>query len=300
MRLNFSQIQSITVGAVRICEEDGAVCFYKMTERQLEAFAALSEGLRDRGLTTTGIRLEFYTDSPAVTYGWTRSGAYEEHTMHLPCAQGKEKESKVSIVFPSHERATLSFLELADGSCFRPEKYSKKMLFIGDSLTQGWQSSRDDLSFAYLTSRHFCANSIIQGIGGAYYHPSTAERLDFAPDTVIVAYGTNDASRAESVEEVGKYCEEYLVRIKKYYPSADIRVITPPWRQDYDVPRRYGHVQQISDAIRIAAEGLEIPVIDGMTLIPHDPSLFTDDVHPNDLGFAHYANGLIRALEAHS
>lgn len=298
MRLNFDQIQSVTVGADHIREENGALHFYKLTDRQLDAFRALSEDLYERGQTTTGIRLEFYTNSSRVKYGWTKNGVYEEQTSVLSREDGSAGEHKFTLIFPSHGLATLSFLEIDDGCFLRPETYDCKMLFIGDSLTQGWNSSRDELSFAYLTSRHFYANSIIQGIGGAYYHPSTLDRVNFDPDTVIVAYGTNDASGAQSVDEVGVKCAAYLARLKELYPAAALRVITPPWRKDYDKPRPYGHVQSISDRIRAEAEALGIPVIDAMTLMPHDPSLLTDDVHPNDQGFALYAEGLIRALEA--
>ncbi len=298
MRLDLEQFQRVTVGAVSIREEDGAFHFCKLTERQLEAFHALSEGLYNGGMTTTGIRLEFYTNSPWVKYAIVKSGVYEEQTVNLPCGYEEEEESFFSLMLPSHERAFVSFVEIKDGANLRPETYDCKMLFIGDSLTQGWHSSRDELSFAYRTSQHFRANSIIQGIGGAFYHPSTADRLDFNPDTVIVAYGTNDASGAKSVAEVGERCAAYLARLKECYPNAALRVITPPWRLDYDVPRPYGHVQLISDCIRAEAEKLGIPVIDGLTLMPHDPALLTDNVHPNDLGFACYAQNLIHALEA--
>ena len=76
------------------------------------------------------------------------------------------------------------------------------MLFIGDSITQGWNSYYDTLSYAWRVSLYFNANSIINGIGGAFYEPQTFDVPDFDPDTVIVALGTNDFSKFKTTDEM--------------------------------------------------------------------------------------------------
>ena len=297
MRLDLEQIKRITVGAVRIREDADGFHFSKLSERQEAVFCSLSENFKNGARATTGIRLEFYTDSSLVKYATLKNGVCQEEVLTFPSSSGEKRENKICILLSFHAYTSVSYIELSEGAYIRPLDYKQKMLFFGDSITQGWHSSRDEYSFAYLTSLHFSANSIIQGVGGAYYHPSLAERLDFDPDTVIVAYGTNDASRAQSVDEVRTNCAEFLSRICTYYPNAAIRVITPIWRTDYDQLRPYGHVQLIGDCIRTEAERLNIPVIDGMKLLPRDPSFLADTVHPNDKGFERYAKELIRALE---
>ena len=63
MKLSFEEIKNITVGAVKIWEETDGVYFAKMTDGQLAAYKALSDTLFGTASATTGIRLDFHTDS---------------------------------------------------------------------------------------------------------------------------------------------------------------------------------------------------------------------------------------------
>ncbi|MBE6589666.1 MAG: SGNH/GDSL hydrolase family protein [Ruminococcaceae bacterium] len=312
MRLDFETVRKITFGAVRVCLTGGNVCFYKMTERQLEAYRALSEGLYNNAANTTGVRLDFWTDSPYVAFLPASEGKYEVKIDGLLASFGCREVGKecritlpedghshrVTLCLPCHgSGGMLSYVELADGALVTPHVFDMRMLFIGDSITQGWNSEYDSFAYAPLVADHFNAESIVQGVGGACYEPSTVEKLDFSPDTVIVAYGTNDAGDEKILSVLDGKCRETLEKIKVFYPDARIVVITPIWRQDQDVVRAYGHVRCVAECIASVATSLGIEVIDGLTLVPHVKHLFVDNVHPNDLGFALYAHNLIKALE---
>ena len=73
MQLTFEQIKAITFGAVWVEEYDGGIHFGKCTKRQQEAFAILHHSLRERSLATTGIRLDFHTNSKHLAFS-TLSG----------------------------------------------------------------------------------------------------------------------------------------------------------------------------------------------------------------------------------
>lgn len=314
MKLTLKEIQEITVGALQIWEEDGAFCFCKVTAAQQSAFDALSHGLYNNACATTGIRLDFHTDASFFSYTPTFGGKYELKldgclTDHLTASARQTvtvvlpkdgRTHRVTLHLPCHGTpGGLCSVELSNGATLTPHVFDRKLLFLGDSITQGWNSELDTLSYAYLLSDRFNAESVIQGVGGAYYDesivdPTLKERFD--ADTVLVAYGTNDASVFHSLEEIDTRCHAFLEKLATIYPRERIRVITPVWRLDYDVPKDYGHVRLVGETIAAAAGKLGIEVVDGMTLIPPIPKLFADNVHPCDLGFALYAHNLSKAL----
>ncbi len=312
MKLSFEDIKSITVGAVRVWQEEGVTRFSKMTEGQLAAFKALSDALFGTASATTGIRLDFVTNSTAFTFVPADAGKYEikidgvlrerieaeagkEYTFAI--GNGKE-EHRVFLSLPSHDsHGGIISVSLDDGATLRRANFDTKMLFIGDSITQGWNSHFDTLSYAYQVSDYFNADSIIQGVGGAFFDKTTLEKLDFDPDTVIFAYGTNDSFRIKTLDEFGELVHYCLAKVKEFYPRAKMYVITPIWRTDFDEPKHYGHIKLVGERIEEEAKKLELSVIDGLSLIPPFEKFMADSIHPNDLGFSVYAHNLIKALE---
>ena len=323
MRLSFDEIKSISVGAVAIEEKNDGIHFLKCTPAQTSAWYALSDILGERSLSTTGIRLDFVTDSKSFSFGSSSGKCYElfvdsefvgaivpaendsqkiNYSVKLSDACGKEKnEYRVTVVFPSHNApGVLTYVELDDGSYFKHCEYSSKLLFIGDSITQGWNSGRDSLSYAYRVSAYFDANSVINGIGGAFYEESTFEKIDFDPDTVIVAYGTNDWNRCgRDPEKILSHACGYMDLLKAAYADKRVFVISPIWRCDAatgdDMPALFDECRK---RIESEARARGFFAVDGLSLVPHVRELFADGyLHPNATGFMHYANNLIKVLE---
>ena len=77
MRLSFKQIESITVGAMQIWENVDGVHFCKMLPSQLDAYAVIDNFIYGNAKTSTGVRLDFWTDSPWVKFRPTVTGKYE-------------------------------------------------------------------------------------------------------------------------------------------------------------------------------------------------------------------------------
>ena len=311
-RLTFDEIKSITFGAVKITEEENGVHFFKCTDKQNEAWMAISETLGARALTTTGVHMEFYTDSRNLRFSFVQGGKFDiwidgvlmrkinmdqfrkEGT--VPEIDLGDGDKRVMIALPSHSTGVLSFVELDDGAYVRAAEFKTKMLFIGDSITQGYNADYDSLSFAYRTAMFFDAEYVIQGIGGAFYHESTFDEIPFDADTVIIAYGTNDFSRSKSIDELYGHADKFLAQVKDYYAGKRLVALSPIWRAD-DQDRVCGSFKQACDAVKKAAEENGFEVIDGMKLVPHITEFFKDaHLHPNDLGFGLYAENLIKAL----
>lgn len=313
-RLNFEEIKGITFGALSITKEEDGIHFYKCTAKQNEVWANLSDDLGRGALTTSGVRFDFLTNSEHIRFSASSGGKFEIWVDGLLKEQIKSKganegisvanielgkgEKRVIFAFPSHSIGVLDFFEIDDNSFVTPSQHDKKILFLGDSITQGWDAFYDTLSYAYRTSMYFDADSIIQGIGGAPYHKSAFDMdIAYDPDIVIVELGTNDYLRYRNVEIVINGAKEYLSLVKQKFADKRIVVITPTWRADMDKEPLKGNFLPIRDGIEKAAIDLNFEVVDGFKLLPHIEEFFADGyLHPNDNGFSLYAANLIKAL----
>ncbi len=309
MKLSLEQIKNLTVGAVDIERTADGICFYKMQKCQIDAFYALSDILGFRAKTTTGIRLDFETDSKFFTFE-VKSGARFEYLIDgvyqgtVAIGDGKCSKIKmglsapcrVTLVFPSHEVGVIDNVELSDGASAVRHKFDKKVLFIGDSITQGWNSGIDTLSYAYRTSFALNYDSVIQGVGGAYYHASTFADSGFSPDTVIVAYGTNDVNHFKTKDEMVEQLRLYLGMVKETYKQSKIYAISPIWVSGGSEEKRMGNLWECYQLIADEIEKCGVEHIRGLDLVPHERRYFADDLHPNKDGFGEYAGNLVTIL----
>lgn len=320
MNLTYEQIKSVAVGAIRIEQQEDGIHFGKCTKRQQAAFRVFSEGFETRALTTTGVRLDFHTNSKHLAFDTANGKKFEVYLDNVLRAQfdcdalreegrpaeldltdplgGAIEESRVTLVFPSHEIGVLKYVELDDGATVLPHKFDRKILFIGDSITQGWHSEYDSFSYAWRVTRFFNAESIIQGIGGAYFHDTTFDTLDFDPDTVIVALGTNDCNYYKRWDDLDAQVESVLSLVAKTYAGKRIFAISPIWRskQEFDI----GTFREVRERIIEKIERFGLIHIDGLTLVPPMSAFMKDEtLHPDDLGFSLYAENLIAQMVKH-
>ena len=316
MRLSFDQIKSVTVGALSVKREDDGIHFYKCTEKQIDAWYRQREGLGNGARTTTGVRLDFITNSEKIAFIAGCKGKFELHIdglfrkqFHLNeengfCAayelcdplDNKKDNYRVTIILPSHGVGVIDSVEIDDGATVTPCKYDTRMLFVGDSITQGWKSLTDSYSYAYRVSSFFNAESVIQGIGGSYFNEETFDSIPFDPDTVLIAYGTNDFSHCKTKEELMANAEAYLELVAKEYAGKRVFVITPIW-QGRAKEREMGSFEDCCAIIASIAKRLGLICIDGLTLVPRAPEMFCEDMlHPNELGFSLYAENLIAQM----
>jgi len=314
MLLDKKVIQSLTVGAAESWFEEDGVHFSKFTREQILSWERMFPNLIVNVKATTGIRMDFHTDSSFVSFSVTGGKHYEmkidgflshrftahgENTVCTFCVELGNPGQMKHIVFalPSHNHVgVICNVEVADDAKVEKHIFDQKVLFLGDSITQGWNSGVDMLSYAYQVSDSLNAESVIQGVGGSVFTPETLADFGFLPDTVFVAYGTNDFCYFESLAELESKATGYLQKVGSLYPNAKIYVITPIWRQDHLVPRRTGTFRQCCDSIGNIAQKMRLSVIDGSALVPHIADFFADDVHPNGIGFMMYARNLLNIL----
>lgn len=317
MKLSLEQMRQITVGALTVWEEDGVFRFAKCTPKQVEAWYRIETVLGDRAKSTTGIRLDFHTDSSFFAFTTANKVNYECYVDNVltkaffekDFADGMSKrieldgrEHRIAFYLPSHSVGRLVSVELEDGASIVPHKFDCKILFVGDSITHGWESTWDSLSYANHVSRFFNAESVNQGVGGGIFHVTTFdEEMAFDPDMVIVAYGTNDWHFYKTLEQGREQCRRYLDLLTEKYGGKMLFGISPIWRADNgNDDAQMGSFRECADYVKEEILGHGMNLIDGETLTPHLPDFYSDEfLHPDTKGFGIYALNLIEQMQRH-
>lgn len=196
---------------------------------------------------------------------------------------------------------------------------NKKVLFLGDSVTEGCGASSLDTCYVSLFKKNYPEAEIYNyGIGGTriakklngpseieIYDRHFSSRIDEMQndaDLVVVFGGTNDYGHGDAplgefgdTEENTFYGALYSLYVKllEKYPTAKFLVITPLHRLGEDVPNAQGNVlKQFVDAIRQTAELFSLPVLDLYKVSGMNPNfakcqetMMPDGLHPNDCGY---------------
>ncbi len=322
MFLSLDQIRRITFGALDVTiSADGYYIFHRMTKN---IYAAYSPSVGDslKCAATSGVKFDFFTDSQFFNFSFrvksgssrnfyyfdiytdgVMTGHYGEREMWIMKGEVKTTlpggRHRVTVYMPCLASAELNNVELADGSEITPADRKLKMLCVGDSITQGYDAEYPSLCYANLVADEFGANMVNQAIGGDRFHPEHLDaEMNFEPDIVTVAYGTNDWSGSLK-ENFDSDMPRYFEKLAKMCPHAKIFVITPLWRADGNRVTKVGTFE--GAVAQIAAEASRysnMTVIDGSKLTPRISAFYSDlKLHPNDIGFVIYAKNLITELK---
>ena len=316
--VDFETLKSITFGAVEWEENADTFSAHRFTESQRAVWKKDTEFIYGGVLCTAGIRLDFHTDADQLrlTVGGADTRTLERNalirfeilvdgvltetllakeapTLHMSLPAG---EHRITVIFPSHVRGYLHQLEISDGATVLPHRYDMKLLMTGDSITQGWNSGVDCLSYVWRTALALNADLLNHGVGGAQFHATTYEDLSFAPDLITVAYGCNDYSHVQSEAILRTNVNGFLSALDLRYPDVRKIGILPIPRLAETVVKPLKSFENCSRILaeEYTARGYEI--IDGRNLVPKDASLYSDNLHPNADGFAVYAERLLSRL----
>ncbi len=213
---------------------------------------------------------------------------------------------------------------------------NKRILFLGDSITEGHGTSGEAAWFTTLLAERFGAECINYGIGGTRIarqeKPSENPRhdLDFPgrvadmaaeADIVGVFGGTNDFGHGDA--PLGRMSDRTVftfygalhvlfTSLIEKYPAAVIFVMTPLHRLGEEDPRGngckerdVGTLGEYVDIIREVAEYYSLPVLDLYAVSGLQPAVpvimeryIPDGLHPNDAGHAVLADRIGGFLSA--
>ena len=308
-------LESIYFGAYFFREtEDGWLQAFQYSEEQMEYFeSCIRIGLGfwyDRCMASNAKTLEMTTDAGAISFEykflWEGSpdsfelvvdGQITEirYVRDLP-KEGKlewklpEGKKDIVIYLPADATVLIRNCEI-DGS-FTPARKNEKVLWLGDSITQGYGPLRSAMTYVSVANRLLNYDIINQGIGGYVYDKKSLMKMDgYTPDKLIVALGTNQFG-CETMKDVEEY---YETLIGIYGNQIPILCISPLWRGD--LPEQIPVLVHFCEKVKtIAGRYPNVKVVDGFKLVPHLSEYFLDNLHPNALGAETYGRNLAEAI----
>lgn len=315
MILSEQETLSLITGYVRVLRsEDGFLSFSRFTEAQEAVHVAKKHVVQPRStssviLEATGrnqrlsFEFRFEPGSSRNFFGFSilENGEFRTSFVvdekegsgqytYVPSGPGR-----ITVEFPNMTRMWIRNVSL-EGE-WEPVKRPRKLFIAGDSITQGYDAREPHRAYSNRVMEALNAECLSQAVGGDVFDPENLENMpDFTPDVVVLNFGTNDWSGQRDVKDTS---DRYLKRIHELFPDARTFVVEPIWRAtEGTVKEKTGYtVADVRAIIRENALRYGLTVIPGIDLVPHDPNLFSDQsLHPNDRGFDHYADNLIREM----
>ena len=305
------ELQSIYFGAYSFREtEEGWLQAFQYSEAQMAYFREAFDFWYDRCMATSAKTLEMSTDARTVSFEyrfiWTGSQdsfelAVDGQIQEIRYVRDLPEEGKLSWNLPAGKKNVVIYLPAdatvlirafeADGACTPAEK-NGKVLWLGDSITQGYGPLRSGQTYVSVANRILNYDLINQGIGGYVYDRKSLMRMEgYTPEKIIVALGTNQFG-CETMKDVEEY---YETLIGIYGNRIPILCITPLWRGD--VPDGLPTLTRFCDNLKtIAGRYQNVKIADGFKLVPHLPEYFLDNLHPNALGTEVYGRNLAEAI----
>lgn len=311
MKLSNEELKKIYFGAYNFTQtDDGYLMAHQYTKAQEDYFKKALDFWYERCNASTAKTLEFTTKATNISFDYQILWLGSEDSFEL-CIDGLiteikyvknlEKKGTISFEIPEGEKNVIVYLP-ADALVviknfeinaeFTPAVKGKKVLWLGDSITQGYGPLRSSQIYVSVANRLLNYNIINQGIGGYIYDPKVlVEMPGYKPDKIIVALGTNQYG-TESMVDI----EEYYEKITKLYKDIPILAITPLWRGDNmeGVPTLIKFCEKLKDIIK---KYKIVTMVEGWKLVPHLPEYYLDNLHPNQLGAEVYARNLVHEIE---
>lgn len=311
MRLSNEQMKKIYCGAYRFRDtEDGYVQAFQYTDTQMEYFRDASEFWYERCSASNAKTLELRTTATRISFEykilWTGSEdsielAVDGLITEIYYVKDLPREGEISFELPAGEKTVMVYLpadatilirNLAINADFSPVEKNGKVLWMGDSITQGFGPLRSAHTYVSVANRLLNYDILNQGIGGYVYDKNVLAIMDgYEPDKIIISMGTNQYG-TESMKDI----EEYYERLQEVYGNRPVLCITPIWRGDSPdgEPVLISFCQKLEE---ICSKYPNITVVEGFRLVPHLPEYFLDNLHPNALGSEIYGRNLVIAIQ---
>lgn len=299
---------------------DGAYHFFRMTE-DLNDFFSDNESSIIRASNTSGVRIGFVTDSeylamevlygrfsrPIFTIDIVVDGEHkmtfgpDEHTDEFSFSTELpgNGEKTVEIFLPNMVECAVKGIILDAGATLNAlAEKAVPILFIGDSITQGMTVTTPSLTYPAQVAAVMKSDFHNIAVGGATMQKELAPLLmDIDWQKVFIALGTNDFSQSRPLNEFEEECR-WMLEVLSSREDVEIFLLTPiPWALRTNDNEIGLHLEDYREVLRRTAENFpKVKVIEGAKLVPDESIYYVDNIHPNDLGAAAYADNLLAEI----
>lgn len=321
-RITLDEIWASARGCQDIAFDGKAVQFRRLTEALVTPCRSI-EARMIRAECTAGVRLRFRSDtrnlhiglrygrmsrpyySGVVLVDGGRIAQFGTGEREAPAWEGtiappqRAAGSLVELWLPHQVRTDLSLLAIDDHSDFHPAPpQARRWLAMGDSITQGMTTALPDEAWVSRVALALGLDFRNYGIGGATLDAALATAdLGYSFDIATVAYGTNDFNLSVPPAEFSARAVALLARLSKDEPKARIIALSPSHLLGRERNEGGWRLEDYRQALAAAVK--EFPActhLDGADLMPPDPALFVDGVHPNAAGMEVCASNVTRIM----
>ena len=311
MIISNEQLKKIYRGAYFFAEtEDGYLQSFQYSKAQMDYFAGAFDFWYDRCMASSAKTLEFTTEATKISFDYKIIWTGSPDSFEL-CVDGLitdivyvkdiKAEGSISFTLEGGKKNVIIYLP-ADATVLIknfesnmdvvPVEKGEKVLWLGDSITQGFGPLRSAQTYVSVANRLLGYDIINQGIGGYVYDKKSLMIMEgYRPNKIIVALGTNQYG-TESMKDI----EEYYEVLTDIYKDIPVLCITPIWRGDNlnGLPTLISFCNKLKDIVK---KYKTVTVVDGFKLVPHLPEYFLDKLHPNQLGSEVYGRNLVEAIK---
>ena len=306
-----TELQNIYFGAYSFDEKDGYLMSYQYTKEQIAYFKEAFEFWYERCTASTAKTLEFTTEAKNISFDYKFFWKGSEDSFEL-CVDGLitdiryvkdlSEEGTIKFELPEGTKdvmiylpadATVGIKNFEIDASVMPADKTEKVLWLGDSITQGYGPDRSAETYVSVANRLLNYDIINQGIGGYIYDKKSLMKMEgYTPDKIIVALGTNQFWAEEGRKDVEEY---YEALTGLYGNDIPILCISPIWRGD--IPdARPKFIEFCNEVKEIAGRYKNVTVVDGFKLVPHLSEYYKDNLHPNCLGTETYGRNLVEVI----
>ncbi len=284
MVLSMEELKNIYFGAYEFeITDDGYLQAFQYSKKQIEYFRGAFEMWYDRCTASTAKTLEFTTSAEKVSFDykmiWKGSPdsfeiavdgliygiVYVKDIMDTGTVSWDLPKGEKNVIIYLPADATVLIKNFTADSEVRRAAKNEKVLWLGDSITQGYGPLRSSCTYVSVANRILNYDIINQGIGGYIYDKKSLMKMEgYAPDRIIVALGTNQYGDKDMTA-----VEEYYETLMSIYgDKIPVICITPLWRGDSadGLPTLISFCKKVAE---IAGRYGNVRVIDGMKLVPH-------------------------------
>ena len=311
MILTNKELQNFYFGAYSFEErDDGYLQAFQYTKEQMEYFKGAFDFWYDRCMATTAKTIEMKTDAQKLSFEYKFLWKGSEDSFELMIdglitkidyVKDVKEEGKLEWQLPAGMKNVVIYLPAdatllirnfeIDSKAERPVK-NEKVLWLGDSITQGYGPLRSSCTYVSVANRLLNYDIINQGIGGYIYDKGSLMKMEgYNPDKIIVALGTNQYGD----KDMTKVEEYYKTLIEIYGKDIPILCISPIWRGDSveGLPTLMAFCEKVK---KIAGQYKNVRIVDGMKMVPHQSEYFLDNLHPNCFGCEVYGRNLVEEI----
>lgn len=216
----------------------------------------------------------------------------DEGNLNFEFEQG---EKHIEIYLPNFSEVGLKNLTSDCDLITVPEK-SEKILFIGDSITQGGGSKRSGMTYVNVVKRALKCEVLNWGIGSYTFDKQIIGKSQFVPGKIVVAMGTNN--RWYEFEKNEQEIDAFFEKLDALYPNVPILTVIPPWSGEPNEKLAIRSKEIKSIIEKTVIKYPKIKTINAYNIIPHFPEYYMEDLlHPNSLGMAVYGFYIAKAIK---